>query len=329
MLLLFKRNDIIGFLVLAVVAFLLRLVFFVNPPQIAALGEFEVTTFGHFAWLRNWYLNSSFTFLVLSTIVWLLFSIYFKQSVADEKFLSRRDFMPAFALILITASLPQFIILSAPLFSAFFVYLSFSFAIGTPYNKAAHSRYFNIGFFMGVAIVFYWPAIIAIPAILIILLGMRLFVLQEILAYFFGILLPLYLIFSLYYVFVGKTISYADLALKLHLPVSWTHVSATILLIALLILVTFYGLYISRNNMADNKIQLIKRWNSLVIYLVVSILIGFTTTTFPGNAFVFVLIPFSIILSSALTNNLSKYNTFTFYLVLIAVLSVQWVLRFL
>jgi len=53
-LLLFKRNDIIGFLVLAVVAFLLRLVFFVNPPQIAALGEFEVTTFGHFAWLRNW-----------------------------------------------------------------------------------------------------------------------------------------------------------------------------------------------------------------------------------------------------------------------------------
>ena len=182
---------------------------------------------------------------------------------------------------------------------------------------------------MGLAICLYWPSTFAFFAILFILLSIRMFVAQEVLALILGTLFPIYLVLTVHYIFTGHVFRFSQWALEFNLPVAISYKVATLVLAVSIIILTFYGLYISRNKLVENKIQIIKKWNGVVLYLIFGVLIGVSASVFPSNPFIFVLIPFSIILSSALINNHRKYNTFTFYFVLIVVLALQWVLRFI
>ncbi len=329
MLVLFKRNDILGFGVLVFVAFVLRLNYFIYPPAIAELGDFYTNTFGRFNWLSNFYTASPRFYIFGSTIFWLAFSVFFKEILVNEKLVSQRNFIGAIAFFVITSALPPFIIFSVAALAACCLFIAFSIVLGTPYNKPARSRYFVVGFFVGLATALYWPAFIAFLALLFILLSIRIFVAQELLALVFGMLFPVYLIVALHYVFSGNLLSFGTLALPLSLPVALQYKVGMVVFAGLLIFLTFYGLYISRNKIVDNKIQIIKKWNGVVLFLIASLLIGLSASIFPSNTLIFFLIPFSIILSSALVNNNTKYNTFTFYFVLISVLALQWVLRFI
>lgn len=329
MLLLFKRNDIVGLFILIFVAFILRLGFFVNPPAVAELGDFYTNTFGRYNWLRDLYVAAPRFYIFLSTFFWLAFSILLKYIVVNEKLVKYRDYVPAIAFFVITSALPPFIIFSVAGLSASLLFVAFSIAIGTAYNKPARSRYFIVGFFVGLATALYWPAGLAFFAMLFILLSIRMFVAQEMLSLFLGTMFPLYLVLTIHYIFTGHFFDIQQIVLDFNLPIAVAYKVGTLIFSLIVILLTFYGLYISRNKIVENKIQIIKKWSGVVLYLILSLIIGITAPSFPGNSFIFVLIPFSIILSSALVNNLKKYNTFTFYFVLIAVLALQWVLRFI
>ncbi len=329
MLLLFKRNDIPGFAILVFVAFVLRIAYFINPPTLEELGNFYTNSFGVFRWMKNSYLAAPRTYILFSTIFWLGFSIYFKQMLVKLRLVQHRDFVASIVLMLTTAALPPFIIVSVASCAALSLFIALSMILGTPYNQPSRSRYFMIGAFIGIAIILYWPCFLAFIAALIILLSVRIFVLQEIVALILGTLFPLYLVWALHYILIGHFFDWDHLAISYNLPVSIQFRTASQVFIFVVILLSFYGIYISRNNVSGNRIQLIKKWNGVLLFFVISIIIGLSTKVFPVNTFVIALIPFSIILSSALTNNLKKYNTFTFYFVLIVVLSLQWVLRFI
>lgn len=329
MLLLFKRNDLLGLIILVFVAFVLRLAFFVNPPDVAELGNFYTTTFGRYNWLHSFYENVPRFFIFLSTLYWILFSVLFKYVLVNEKLVHRRDFTPAIAFLVMSSALPPFIIFSVAGMAASLLFIAFGVAAGTAYNRPARSRYFLVGFFVGLATCLYWPAGIAFLALFFMLLSIRMFVVQELLALFLGVLFPLYLVYTVHYIFTGQFFDVQNLALSFQLPVGLSYRWATLVFSVALILLTFYGLYISRDKIVENKIQILKKWNGVVLFLIAGMLIGVTASSFPGNPFIFMLIPFSIILSSALINNLKKYNTFTFYFVLIVVLALQWVLRFI
>lgn len=328
MLVLFKRNDIIGFAILIFVAFVLRLPYFITPPTLAELGSFYTTTFGHFVWLKNFYNFSPTLYIFLSTVFWLALSIYFKQVLVNQHLVQHRDFVASIALILTVSTLPPFMIFSVPAIAAGSLFVALSLIMGTQYNKPARARYFGIGSFIGFAMILYWPSVIVFFAALFMLLSIRIFVWQEVLAMLLGVLLPIYLVLSLYFIFSGQWYHTRHLAIAFELPVALNYKLATLLLAVFFVLITFYGIYISRNNSSGNKILLIKKWNGILLFLLAGILTGLCTPLFPSQTFVFALLPFSIILSSALTNNHKKYNTFTFYLVLIVVLALQWIIRF-
>jgi hypothetical protein len=328
-LLLFKRNDILGFAILVFVAFLLQLSYFVNPPELAELGNFYTNTFGTFNWLRDLYVSAPRFYLFLSTLFWLGVSIYFKQVIVNLRLVEHRDFVPSIALLLVVSSLPTFMIFSVASLAAVFIFVGLGIILGTPYNKTARSRYLIIGLFFGVAFILYWPFIWVFLAAIIVLLSMRLFVLQEIIALILGMMLPIYLVWTLHFVFTGHMFTLASLALPYSLPVSIQYRVATLVLTAFIIIFSFYGIYISRNTGLGNRVQHIKKWNGVLLFFIISLFAGLGSQIFPSNSFILPLISFSIILCSALLNNLKKYNTFTLYLVLIVVLSLQWVLRFI
>lgn len=328
MLLLFKRNDVLGFAILVFVAFVLRMAYFVNPPAISELGDFYTNTFGKFNWLQDMYVAAPRLYIFLSAIFWIGVSVYFKQALVNLRLVPHRDFVPAIALVLVTSALPPFMILSVAGLAAVSIFVALTLVLGTPYNKTSRSRYFTIGAFLGIAIILYWPCIFLFIAALFILLSIRLFVLQEVVALILGTVFPVYLVWALYYIFSGHVFNPSNLAISFTLPVAIQYKSAAQVFIFFVILMAFYGIYISRNNISGNKIQLIKKWNGVLMFFILSLMAGISTKIFPLTAFVIALVPFSIILSSALTNNHKKYNTFTFYFVLVVVLSLQWVLRF-
>ena len=329
MLLLFKRNDILGFGILVIVAFLLQLSYFVNPPALTELGNFYSNSFGKFNWLRDFYLAAPRFYIFISTLFWIGFSIYFKQVLANLHLAAHRDFIPSVALLLVVSSLPVFLVMSVASWAAFALFVALSMMLGTPYNKTARSRYFIIGSLVGLAMVLYWPYAWIFLAVIIILLSMRIFVLQELVALILGFLFPVYLIWALHYIFTGHVFTYSSIGLHFTLPVSIQYIIATQVFILMLILVSFYGIYISRNGVLGKKVQHIKKWNGVLIFFMASVLVGLGSKIFPSNAFILPAITFSIILCSALINNHKKYNTFTLYIVLITVLSLQWVLRFI
>jgi len=328
-LLLFRRNDILGFGILAFVAFLLQLAYFVNPPSIGELGNFYSNSFGRFNWLRNFYLASPRIYIFVSTLFWLGFSIYFKQVLVNLHLASRRDFIPSIALLLVVSCLPIFLVMSVASWAAVTFFIALGMILGTSYNKTARSRYFTIGSLIGFGTVLYWPYAWVFLAVILILLSMRIFVIQELLALLLGFLFPLYLIWAVHYIATGNLFTGSSLALHYALPVAIQYKVATLVFIIFFILLTFYGTYVSRMGIIGNKLQHIKKWNGVLLFFFASVLVGLSGKIFPSNAFILPLLSFSIILCSALINNHKKYNTFTFYLVLVVVLSLQWVLRFI
>lgn len=327
MLVLFRRNDVTGFAILVFVTFILRLPYFITPPSIAELGTFYTSSFGPLNWLKDLYQFAPRIYIFLSAIFWLGFSIYFKQVLVNQRLLHHRDFVASVALILSISALPPFMILSVAAISALAIFVALGMILGTQYNRAARSRYFGIGSAIGLAVILYWPSIIVLLAAIIVLLSIRVFVWQELIALLLGFLLPLYLVLTLYYIFTGHFFHTEELALRFSLPVAIDYPMASLVFIIFVILITFYGIYRSRSHIGENRILIVKKWNGVVLFLLAGLITGLSASHFPAHVFVLALVPFSIILSSALTNNHKKYNTFTFYFVLIVVLALQWVLR--
>ncbi len=329
MLLLFKRNDIIGFVILAFVAFLLQISYLFNPPTLSELGNFYTNSFGTFNWLRDFYAAAPRLYILVSTIFWFGFSIYFKKVLISLHLVAHRDFVPSIAVLIVVSSLPIFFVMSVASWAAVILFVALGMMLGTPYNKTARSRYFFIGSLVGLAATLYWPYVWIFLAVLIVLLSMRIFVLQEIIALCIGLFFPAYLIWALHYVFTGIVFTWSSLALDFSLPVAIQYMLASQVFLVFIIILSFYGIYVSRKGKSGNMVQYIKKWNGVLLFFLASILLGLGAAIFPSNAFILPLLSFSIILCSTLINNHKKYNTFTFYLVFIVVLSLQWVLRFI
>ncbi len=329
MLLLFKRNDFPAFFILVFFTFLVRLVYFIEVPSVEDLGLFYQSSFYNWDWLLAFYKWSPRFYLLLSTLFWLIFATYFKYVIVSEKLIGKKSFIPAMAFILFASVLPSFVIFSVQALSALLLFIAFAQSIRTQYNLKSASHYFIIGLLVGLAALLYWPSTLFILAIFWFLLSMRIFVLQEYVSLLLGFVLPLYLFVSLYYVLVGEFFWGKLLSLTLMFPIQLINNWSVMLLSVLSIFILLYGLFLARRGITDNKLLVTKKWNAVTVYFIFGSIIGAVSIVFPSVSWIFSIIPFSIILSSALSNNLKKYNTFTFYLVMLSVLGIQWLIRFL
>jgi len=326
-LVLFQRNDLSSFLILVFFVFALRLPYFLLPIDVSVLGDFYTSGVFSFHFLKDWYIAAPKIYLFLSTVVWILFAVYIKSVVVKERLLSRKDFVSAMAFVLLTSALPQFVIISVHSIAVFLVFIAFSRIISTQYNRSARAHYFFIGFILGLAFCVHWSNALFLLSSLWILLRLRIFVVQEYAALLIGFLLPIYLLTGLQYVIDGQFKFFSLFNMNIVLPTSITHPWAVAVLMLLCLILGAAGILLYRNNKSENKLQLTKKWNALLVYLFFAVLVGCFSRTFPESNWVHALLPLSIILSSAYTNNRKKYNTFTFYLSILAVLSIQWVLR--
>lgn len=141
----------------------------------------------------------SWVVLFISSTVLFLGAIVFNQFFNDSKFIDRPSFIPAYIYILVGTFYSDFLQLQPMLFANILFLLSLN-QIFLSYSPGNAFKYiFNGGFLLTLAALFYFPFLLIIPAIPIILFSIRGFNWREWIVAFMGILTPFYLLFSYYY----------------------------------------------------------------------------------------------------------------------------------
>lgn len=142
-------------------------------------------------------------FHMLSIPLLLVHAIAINIMVAEHRLAREVNLFPGLVYLLITASLPEFIPLSAPLVANTFLIVVI-WVIMTIYKTPACSdRIFNIGFWVAIASLVYFSHIVFIVLGTVGLNVMRSFNIRERLVLFSGLLVP-YLLLGVYYFWNGE-----------------------------------------------------------------------------------------------------------------------------
>jgi hypothetical protein len=251
MLALFRNNQTTSaFLLLAYIILtrVLALLGYVHPEskEIAPGGIIYQSLFG---WVSPYSLLS----------IWIALFLVFIQALtvnflADHfRLLRERTWLPGVFYALVTAFLPEFLYLSAPLVAVTAIPISIFYIFKSYKIIEVRNWVLDISFWLTVGSLFYPPAFILHLAGFIGLLLVRSFKFKERVVYFVGIMIPLFLAWLWYYwsdrgmVFWRSQL--ADLSTWYHFRPHWTERTiAEIVLVALLaiLVVLSYGTYTNR-----------------------------------------------------------------------------------
>jgi hypothetical protein len=201
--------------------------------------------------------------------------------VNEYRMTTRQSFLPAMSYLLITSFLSEWNYLSSSLVVATLIIWAFV-KLFSLYNVAiGSSKIFNIGLIIGISSYVYFPSIFFGLCILLGLMILRPFRLNESFLFLLGAVTPYYF----YAVYLYLTNNFVLSKLLPHLNIEKIDINATIWLAAstFLLLIPFLigGFYI-QTHLRKMLIQVRKNWSILLLYLLVAIFIPFINY---GNSF--------------------------------------------
>src|SRR5688572_22278622 len=260
----------------------------------------------------------------------LAFTFLFTQALMlthfmnSQRMFSRSTYLPGMAYILITSLIPEWNYFSAPLMinTILLFVLSRLFSI---YNqKHASGTIYNIGLSLGIASFIYFPALTFIVWILLALMVMRPFRINEWVICILGITTPFY--FYAIYLFLADQWNWQTLAphFSISLPIveqsAWIAGSAFLLIVPFLI-----GGYYVQDNLRRVLIHIRKGWSLILLYLLGAIFIPFVNNSETFENWVIAAIPFAAFHSCAyLYANLRIIPLLLFWLTVAFVLGYQY-----
>ncbi len=275
----FKQKAPGNVALLLILGLLLKLPLFLYPkyvPPTPADGRL-------YAVFTSWINSTGLPFLsgVISFLLLYIQALIITGIVNEYRMTSRSNFLPGMAYILITSLLPEWSILSAPLFAVTFLLWAFAKLFELYNDTSANSRIYNIGLLVGIASFFYFPALLFFPCMLIGMLILRPFRLNEIFLLLIGATTPYY--FYAVYLFLadGLTLGKIIPALKIYIPglsnSLWLVGSTVLLTIPFLV-----GGYYIQTYLRKMLIQARKNWSIALLWLFFALLIAFVN---PSDGF--------------------------------------------
>lgn len=317
----FKRNDIGTAFLLVFVCVVLKIKYILSPPAFKEIDDLHIGLVFAFPSWKQFYLQHPSVYVFFSICCLFAFALYLNYVANKEKLFPRKSFLPALSFLVFTSFLPVLHIFSVLFIANMLLFVAFAKTLELPNSAHPQRLCFDIGLYVSLASLFYFPSILLFFLFLALLLFFRPFKLQENIAYLLGIVTPIYFLLSILYLSDSKAVPF----LHLTPPIASTH-SGKLLLISLVSMVLLvYGLFLTNQNGFKNPIIVRKKWNAVVLYLFFMMLIGVLSRTFPGLPWLLIFAPFSILLSQTFLHNKEKYNTFTFYFLILLILIVQWV----
>lgn len=305
----------------------LRLRYVLHPPAWNELQGIEEVFWGKWTNLALFYTTHPALYVVLSWLPLMAFALYFNYVINEARIFPKKNLLPAFVWILYTSFIPSWTIFSMPFVSNVFIWIAFGVGMKLYNAPQPQKQIFNMGCWSALAALFHMPSLIAILFFVAVLLILRPFKTKELVALVIGWLTPIYFV-GVYYS-VKKFINHAPISINmdLHLPLKTISTSIFILLSILSLALLMYGLFLVNQSQGKNTTAVRKKWNSIGFYVFFAVMAGIFSSTFPGISWIIVCTPTSIVLLQTLHNHTEKFNTFTFYFLLLVVFITQWVLQ--
>lgn len=322
MLSIFRTNQILNSVLLIFYILILRSSVFVVPPE-WELGSMGVLSAIFFEWIEPaslWAYVISFGLLLFQAII--INTISVKHRLSNEI-----NLFPGLFYLLISSLLPDFLYLSPLLIANTFFLIVISELLETYKVPACADRIFNVGFWIGIASLFYFSYIIFILLGLIGLGILRAFYLRERIGLIVGGLVP-YILLGTYYFWFDQFDFFYDTQITQN--ISWLDFqvgkigSGTLIKIIAFSLILIAVLLSSRFYKLKKIIQVQKKIDILLVALLVggiSILFQSKITT---EHFLILSIPIGILLSFNFTNMKKQWAESIHLIILIVVLAWQY-----
>jgi len=289
---LFKQKNPANIFLLLVFGILIKLPMF-SQPHITERGTGDGILFRALLdYLHQHTSMGPVIYPILAFTLLYIQAIILSRFIAQHRMMNRPTYLPGMAYLLITSLFQEWNYFTAPLLVNTFLLFVLS-ALFRIYNQPeARGTIFNIGLALGLASFFYFPAITFIGWILLALMVMRPFRLNEWVLCLLGVTAPFY--FYAVYLFIVGGLNWDNLLppLTVHLPSlkqsAWMAGSVFLLTVPFLI-----GSYYVQDNLRKMLIQVRKGWSLVLLYLLVAILVPFVNNSDSFANWVMAAVPFA------------------------------------
>lgn len=289
---LFKQKNPANFILLLVFGILIKLPVFREHPVPAETPGDGVL----YRWLLDAFSGKNpppaFLFPAFSTGLLFIQALLLNRLISRHRMMNRQTWLPGMSFLLITSLFPEWNFFSAPLIvNTFLLYiLSALFRI---YNQPSPgTTIFNTGLALGISVFIFFPSLFFGAWILIALMVMRPFRMNEWLIGLLGIMTPFY--FYGIWLFIKGAFTWQAFFPPLHLNMPdleqslWLAAGLFLLTIPFLI-----GSYYVQDSLRKMLIQVRKGWSLVLFYLLVAVLVAFVNSTGNLSNWVLAAVPFA------------------------------------
>ena len=193
---LFKRNPTSSILIVPLFALGFWLSGFIHPIQVVNKNTMPLFDWVFRATVASPLLQNSLALLLLLAEAFFLNHICEKYNIVSKK-----TNFPALVYVLLMSTCSLFISMHPLLFANLFLLLSIDRILNSYHKDEAFAHVFDAGFYIGIASLFYFPAIVTFPMVWVGLIVIRTFVWREWIISFLGLLLPYVFIVTYYFWF--------------------------------------------------------------------------------------------------------------------------------
>jgi len=285
----FKQKSPGNVAILFIFGILLKLPIFFYPKNVVA-GQIDGR-------LYQWLISllpqrDAILYSVIAFSLLYIQALMINYMVNEYRMIVKATYLPAMAFMLITSLLPEWNYLSSPMLANTFIILMFVYLFRLYNSPNARPQVYNIGLIAGITSYIYFPSAAFVICVLLGLMILKPFRLNEIVLFFLGCLTPYY--FHAVYLFLFSKLNFANFFPLISIEVPhiknsiWLAISTVLLTIPFLI-----GGYYVQANLRKMLIQVRKNWSVLLIYLLLAFFIPFINTDQSFHTWVLVTVPFA------------------------------------
>jgi hypothetical protein len=285
----FKQKSPGNIVVLLLFGLLLKLPLFLYPKTVVSSSVDGRL----YQWLFSLIPSGNPTnYSVIAFLLLYTQALMVNYMVNEYRMVVKTTYLPAMAYVLITSLLPEWNYLSSPMLANSFIILMFIYLFHL-YNSAnAKAQVYNIGVIAGITSYIYFPSAAFVLCVLVGLMILKPFRLNEIVLFFLGCLTPYY--FHAVYLFLFSKLNFANFIPQISLRVPMLKNSIWLAGSVLLLTIPFLvGGYFVQANLRRMLIQVRKNWSVLLIYLLLAFFVPFINSDQSFETWILVTVPFA------------------------------------
>lgn len=289
MIAIFKQKSPGNVAVLFLFGLLLKLPLFLHPKQIVARpidGRL-------YQWLIARFPTEHFILYSLIAFALLYIQALMINFLVNEyRLIAKPTYLPAMAYILITSLMPEWNNLSSPLLANTFIIWMFIYLFKLYNSGNANAQVYNIGLLAGITSYIYFPSAAFIVCVLLGLMILKPFRINEIILFFLGCLTPYY--FHAVYLFLFSQLNFANFFPQISVRVPQIKNSIGLAASILLLTIPFLiGGYYVQANLRKMLIQVRKNWSVLLLYLLLAFFVPFINSDQSFHTWILITVPFA------------------------------------